>query len=449
MINSLFKKLVLLFFTSFLLTFLIMVSSYNTFSEQTKTDQELEQLIHLQLSVDLLRSQLWLLLQSDGDFRNFEHVAEAQLQLTDEISEYQFRGVKLENIKRMNGSLSSLLTQEKRLLKLSHLNQQDMNQSGITLIHSRYNMLVQSMTEELAYMHQEIVYQSSNNITQSMLYGAIGLVISSLFVSAIAWLIMYRFRLGISALTRAIYQLSSGKLDCKVDHAMLDVEFTNLSMFFNKMTSSLKESVVTRQELEREVKKQTQALKDQQAQLLFFSEYDPLTNALNRRAFDAALSNAIIKANRTHLKIAVLFIDLDKFKQVNDNYGHEAGDTTLMAVSERLQAIVRRSDFVGRYGGDEFIVCFDLLDNYEIIPQKVNQIIDAIEKPVPHQGDQLQVGCSIGVSYYGVDSIEKDELTRIADTRMYQAKLIDNSAAYDSDYIKRPWEKVNEQSNSA
>lgn len=449
MINSLFKKLVLLFFTSFLLTFLIMVASYNTFNEQNKTDRELEQLIHLQLSVDLLRSQLWLLLQNDGDFRNFEHVTDAQLQLTSKISEYQFRGIKLENIKRMNGSLSSLLAQEKKLLKQDQLRRGGVNSSGVALIHSRYNMLVQSMTEELAYMHQEIVYQSSKNITQSMLYGAIGLVISSLFVSAIAWLIMYRFRLGISALTRAIYQLSNGKLDCKVDHAKLDVEFTNLAMFFNKMTSSLRESVVTRRELELEVKKQTQALKDQQAQLLFFSEYDPLTNVLNRRAFDSALSNAIIKANRTHLKMAILFIDLDKFKQVNDNYGHDAGDTILMVIGERLQTIVRRSDFVGRYGGDEFIVCFDLLDNYEIIPQKVNQIIDEIEKPVPHQGEQLIVGCSIGVSYFGVDSIEKDELTRIADGRMYQAKEIDKSAGYDSDYIKRPWEKVNEQSNSA
>ncbi len=449
MINSLFKKLVLLFFTSFILTLLIMVSSYNTFNEQRKTDQELEQLIHLQLSVDLLRSQLWLLLQNDGDFRNFEHVAEAQLELTEEISEYQFRGVKLGNLKRMNGSLSSLLEQEKRLLKQNQLSDKERYSSGIVLIHSRYNMLVQSMTEELAYMHQAIVYQSSKNITQTMLYGAIGLVVSSLFVSAIAWLIMYRFRLGISALTRAIYQLSNGKLDCKVDHIKLDEEFTHLAMFFNKMTSSLRESVVTRHELEREVKKQTQALKDQQAQLLFFSEYDPLTNVLNRRAFDTALSNAIIKANRTHLKMAILFIDLDKFKQVNDKYGHDAGDAILKVVGERLHAIVRRSDFVGRYGGDEFIVCFDLLDNYEIIPQKVNQIIDAMEQPVPYQGGNLMVGCSIGVSYYGIDSIDKDELTRIADSRMYRAKAIDKSAAYDKGYIKRSWEKTNEQSNSA
>lgn len=139
------------------------------------------------------------------------------------------------------------------------------------------------------------------------------------------------------------------------------------------MTVSLCRSTVTRKELEEEVLRQTRQLKHKQEQLLFLSEHDPLTNLMNRRAFDKQLENAMIKANRSGCKLALLFIDLDEFKQVNDTYGHDAGDVVLVNIAQRLEESVRESDFVGRLGGDEFVICLDLLHDLSIVDKKFSK----------------------------------------------------------------------------
>ncbi|MEF1289726.1 GGDEF domain-containing protein, partial [Vibrio sp. M260118] len=196
------------------------------------------------------------------------------------------------------------------------------------------------------------------------------------------------------------------------------------------------QSTVTKQELENEITRQTKQLKHKQEQLLFLSEHDPLTNLLNRRAFDKQLDQSITKARRSGHKLAILFIDLDDFKEVNDSYGHDAGDHVLVQVAKRLTGCVRESDIVGRIGGDEFVVCLDLLDTLEGVPRKIDQLSTAISAPLEFDGRTLNVGSSIGIACYPDQGITKDDLLCIADKAMYVQKECKDQVQGEFDELK-------------
>lgn len=433
MLDSLFKKLFVLSTTTLMLTLFIIISFAKVAGEQRETKAELDQIIDLQLCVDLLRSQLWVFLQF-GDESSLNQVELAQAELATKLTAYKQNNSQLGNIQRMNHSLNALLNKEKQVyfLSINGLDEQgSANINARGLLHSRYNMIVQNMTEELAYVHQSVLNRNANSLHQVMLYAAAWLIICSVLVSATAWLISFRFKSGAEAMKNAIIDLAEGKLDSKVEAVKMDTEFRIMAQFFNQMTMSLCETTVTKQELEEEVMRQTQQLKHKQEQLIFLSEHDPLTNLVNRRAFDKALENAIVKANRTQCKLAIFFIDLDDFKSVNDTFGHEAGDAILVEVASRITAAIRESDFVGRFGGDEFVICLDLLHDFDIVAKKAEQLLDAINAPIEFNGRTLKVGASIGVSYFPDQTKNKEVLLSIADEAMYRAKQIAGSACFD------------------
>ncbi|AIW20975.1 diguanylate cyclase domain-containing protein [Vibrio coralliilyticus] len=433
MLDSLFKKLFVLSTTTLMLTLFIIISFAKVAGEQRETKAELDQIIDLQLCVDLLRSQLWVFLQF-GDESSLNQVELAQAELATKLTAYKQNNSQLGNIQRMNHSLNALLNKEKQVyfLSINGLDEQgSANINARGLLHSRYNMIVQNMTEELAYVHQSVLNRNANSLHQVMLYAAAWLIICSVLVSATAWLISFRFKSGAEAMKNAIIDLAEGKLDSKVEAVKMDTEFRIMAQFFNQMTMSLCETTVTKQELEEEVMRQTQQLKHKQEQLIFLSEHDPLTNLVNRRAFDKALENAIVKANRTQCKLAIFFIDLDDFKSVNDTFGHEAGDAILIEVASRITAAIRESDFVGRFGGDEFVICLDLLHDFDIVAKKAEQLLDAINAPIEFNGRTLKVGASIGVSYFPDQTKNKEVLLSIADEAMYRAKQMAGSACFD------------------
>lgn len=433
MLDSLFKKLFVLSTTTLMLTLFIIISFAKVAGEQRETKAELDQIIDLQLCVDLLRSQLWVFLQF-GDESSLNEVELAQAELATKLTAYKQNNSQLGNIQRMNHSLNALLNKEKQVyfLSINGLDEQgSANINARGLLHSRYNMIVQNMTEELAYVHQSVLNRNANSLHQVMLYAAAWLIICSVLVSATAWLISFRFKSGAEAMKNAIIDLAEGKLDSKVEAVKMDTEFRIMAQFFNQMTMSLCETTVTKQELEEEVMRQTQQLKHKQEQLIFLSEHDPLTNLVNRRAFDKALENAIVKANRTQCKLAIFFIDLDDFKSVNDTFGHEAGDAILIEVASRITAAIRESDFVGRFGGDEFVICLDLLHDFDIVAKKAEQLLDAINAPIEFNGRTLKVGASIGVSYFPDQTKNKEVLLSIADEAMYRAKQMAGSACFD------------------
>lgn len=163
-------------------------------------------------------------------------------------------------------------------------------------------------------------------------------------------------------------------------------------------------------------------LKESEEQIRHLAYYDPLTNLPNRRLLADRLQMAIAHAHRHGLKVGVLFVDLDRFKQVNDSLGHKAGDELLEQVAQRLTACVREDDTVARIAGDEFVIVLgDIADETEAT-LTANRISDALRRPVTVAGCEIVVTASIGISIYPLDGTTPDELLVRADTAMYNAK---------------------------
>jgi diguanylate cyclase (GGDEF)-like protein/PAS domain S-box-containing protein len=158
-------------------------------------------------------------------------------------------------------------------------------------------------------------------------------------------------------------------------------------------------------------------------QIRHLAYHDILTGLPNRLLFKDRLSVAILRAQRDHAKLAVLFLDLDDLKRVNDSLGHNAGDHLLQAVGSRIQGAVRESDTVARFGGDEFVVLLPSLSNAEDAALIARKLLDAIRRPITvHGSEDLFVTTSVGISIYPDDGADTETLIKNADTAMYQAK---------------------------
>lgn len=157
-------------------------------------------------------------------------------------------------------------------------------------------------------------------------------------------------------------------------------------------------------------------------QILFLAHHDGLTSLPNRGLFVDRLRHAIAHAHRNREKVAVMYLDLDQFKQINDTLGHHMGDQLLQVVAQRLTACVREDDTVARLGGDEFTIILEAIAHAGDVSPVAQKIIDALSQPMRLDGNELAVTVSIGVSLYPVDSEEPDDLIKYADTAMYVAK---------------------------
>lgn len=166
----------------------------------------------------------------------------------------------------------------------------------------------------------------------------------------------------------------------------------------------------------------TQA-KQQQQLLESMAHFDPLTQLPNRLLFADRLNQAIAHAKREKCLLAICFLDLDGFKPINDQYGHEAGDKILIAVADRIKTSIREEDSVSRHGGDEFALLLGDLESIEQCEQAIQRIHQAISSPYLIDGHYLTVGVSSGVTLYPLDNTDPDTLLRHADHAMYQAKL--------------------------
>ena len=150
--------------------------------------------------------------------------------------------------------------------------------------------------------------------------------------------------------------------------------------------------------------------------------HDPLTGLPNRTLFLDRLDAALQRARRQHSKVAVLFVDLDGFKRVNDTLGHEVGDEVLAGVARRLRGALRRSDTVARLGGDEFGVIVEDLGLPSDAARAAEQVAAALERPIVGGGRPHAMQASIGTALSGIDGDAPDELLRCADAEMYRAK---------------------------
>jgi diguanylate cyclase (GGDEF)-like protein/PAS domain S-box-containing protein len=163
-------------------------------------------------------------------------------------------------------------------------------------------------------------------------------------------------------------------------------------------------------------------LEEQKLTLQKLAHHDALTGLPNRLLFLDRLQQAIRKVRRTSTQLAVLFIDLDRFKQINDSMGHAMGDAVLKMIARRLQDCLREDDVVARLGGDEFTIIMDSLHNARHATTMAQKVIRAVQRPVKHLGHELYVSASVGISLYPQDGEDADVLLRNADAAMYKSK---------------------------
>ena len=163
-------------------------------------------------------------------------------------------------------------------------------------------------------------------------------------------------------------------------------------------------------------------LKEHQDQLERIIHYDMLTKLPNRSLFADRLSQAMLRCNRHDQSLAVVFLDLDGFKNVNDAYGHDMGDDLLIALSRRMKDVFRDGDTLARIGGDEFVAVITNLEKVEDCEPVLERILLAASGPVVLGDAALKVSASIGVTFYPQDSVDAGQLVRHADQAMYVAK---------------------------
>jgi diguanylate cyclase (GGDEF)-like protein len=162
--------------------------------------------------------------------------------------------------------------------------------------------------------------------------------------------------------------------------------------------------------------------KQNEAWLQYIAHHDPLTDLPNRELFHDRLQTALARARRNKERLAVLYIDLDGFKEVNDGHGHAVGDLLLQEVAQRIRRCLRESDTVGRIGGDEFVVLLNnitLPEHGAVVAEKIRAVLD---RPFELGGKRLHISSSIGVATYPEHGDDNKQLIRHADEAMYAAK---------------------------
>lgn len=170
------------------------------------------------------------------------------------------------------------------------------------------------------------------------------------------------------------------------------------------------------------VKEDITELKRLQDQLEHLARHDVLTGLPNRFLFNDRLQQVLAQARRRKGRFAVLFMDLDGFKQVNDTHGHESGDALLQAVGQRFGACIRETDTLARMGGDEFTALLTDLADDQGADRVAGALIQALAEPIPIKGGSCHVGVSIGLALYPQDGNSMDALLSAADGAMYDAK---------------------------
>jgi diguanylate cyclase (GGDEF)-like protein len=288
---------------------------------------------------------------------------------------------------------------------------------------------------EYTKIHDELLAAEQTQIYLVVVSGLLAVLVVTGFGLRVA----HRISLPLRRLKQSVERISARDYSARVPVTSRD-EIGALGLAFNELAENLSvshaEIALHERDLEQRIADRTEELNHANVQLQqqiqqreiaaeraeYLAYYDGLTALPNRSMFSRLLEQAISRAKRSATHLAVLFVDLDRFKNINDTLGHEAGDQLLCEVSRRLKDCLRESDTVARLGGDEFVILLpDLIDvSYvDIVAQKV---LAATSKPVMALGQALRVTASVGASTYPKDGDDEQALMKHADIAMYQAK---------------------------
>ena len=161
--------------------------------------------------------------------------------------------------------------------------------------------------------------------------------------------------------------------------------------------------------------------KNAEEKIVQLAYFDELTGLPNRRLFNDRLSMALAAAHRCNDMLAVMFIDLDRFKEINDSLGHSAGDVLLKLVAKRIQSVLREGDTLARLGGDEFVVLCEI-DDIAAVISIADKILSYLNTPFQLEGFEVGATASIGAAVYPDDGLDSETLLKHADIAMYRAK---------------------------
>jgi len=168
----------------------------------------------------------------------------------------------------------------------------------------------------------------------------------------------------------------------------------------------------------------------QKVELHYLAYHDNLTNLANRILFEERVDQAISRAKRHHENFSLFFIDLNKFKQINDTLGHKVGDEVLKIIAKVMQQQIRKEDTLARIGGDEFTLLMEKTKSTDEAYTLAKKILHAIQQPIPYNGTELSLSASIGISCYPEDAIQTNTLIKNADIAMYKAKKCTNNIVF-------------------
>ncbi|MCD2449346.1 diguanylate cyclase [Methylicorpusculum oleiharenae] len=229
-------------------------------------------------------------------------------------------------------------------------------------------------------------------------------------------------KVSVQSMKQAIIQ--NEDIEQKVSKAAVDLKLVNI-----KLTEEIAQRTVIESELAKTKTDLAEArddfskaqVKTEEAQQIALQ--DALTGLPNRVSFKQGLDQGLIQAKRHSWGLAVLFIDIDKFKNINDSYGHDMGDQVLLMVANRLKSFVRDEDIVSRWGGDEFVCLLFEVKREADVTRLAEQMINRIAEACEFDGTVLSIRVSIGIAIYPADGDTADVLFKNADTAMYKAKV--------------------------
>ncbi len=392
---------------------------------QHEEERRLDFIVSIQSSIDLLRQRLGGLDLNDANV-TWEDAITANAVLGDVLKRkegFLFSKEPIENLRQKQEEVRRLLLVGQK--KDNHpLHQAEGVKHALHFV--QLSPLLFSMSEDLLRLHHGLLKYLQQFQGPIVLSLAFVLLVCSFFVSVLSFLFRHRFFVGLLAIKEAIQDVKKGNFHGAVK-AKYNDELQIIADELSVMKFTLNETMISRDALKLEIAKKTKQLRAKHDELNQLANTDSLTGLLNRRAFEMQVKRSMMQAKRLKRNAALLYIDLDDFKSINDEKGHDAGDLVLIEIASRLRSSVRETDLVARPGGDEFIVWLDLIDTYSNVEVAIERIFKSFDNPIDVKGKKHSVTLSIGVSIFPHHSENLIELMKKADLAMYKAKLRKNS----------------------